>query len=92
MFDKIKKLLLKKSVQNGAWIYALQFFNIVVPLLTLPYITRVLGSSMYGTFSTALNIVSYLQVVVEYGFIMSATREVASELPMRVSTQSNKRL
>ena len=77
MFDKIKKLLLKKSVQNGAWMYALQFFNMVVPLLTLPYITRVLGSSMYGTFSTALNIVSYLQVVVEYGFIMSATREVA---------------
>jgi PST family polysaccharide transporter len=77
MFDMIKKLLLKKSVQNGAWMYALQFFNMVVPLLTLPYITRVLGSSMYGTFSTALNIVSYLQVVVEYGFIMSATRKVA---------------
>lgn len=77
MYDKIKKLLLKKSVQNGAWMYALQFFNMVVPLLTLPYITRVLGSSMYGTFSTALNIVSYLQVVVEYGFIMSATRKVA---------------
>lgn len=77
MIQKLKELLHKKSVQNGAWMYALQFFNMVVPLLTLPYITRVLGSSMYGTFSTALNIVSYLQVVVEYGFIMSATRKVA---------------
>lgn len=77
MIKKIKELLHKKSVQNGAWMYALQFFNMVVPLLTLPYITHVLGSSMYGTFSTALNIVSYLQVVVEYGFIMSATRKVA---------------
>ena len=77
MIQKIKELLHKKSVQNGAWMYALQFFNMVVPLLTLPYITRVLGSSMYGMFSTALNIVSYLQVVVEYGFIMSATRKVA---------------
>lgn len=77
MIQKLKELLHRKSVQNGAWMYALQFFNMVVPLLTLPYITRVLGSSMYGTFSTALNIVSYLQVVVEYGFIMSATRKVA---------------
>lgn len=57
--------------------YILQFFNLVVPLVTLPYITRILGSGAYGTFSIALNIVSYLQVVVEYGFGMSATRKVA---------------
>lgn len=57
--------------------YTLQFFNMVVPLITLPYVTRILGSSGYGVFSTAFNIVSYLQVVVEYGFIMSATRKVA---------------
>lgn len=77
MMKKIIRLLKRKSIQNGAWMYALQFFNMVVPLLTLPYITRILGSSGYGVFSTALNIVNYLQVVVEYGFIMSATRKVA---------------
>ena len=26
------------AVKNGAWLYVLQFFNMVVPLLTLPYI------------------------------------------------------
>ena len=59
------------------WMYTLQFFNMIVPLLTIPYITRILGTSGYGVFSTAFNIVSYLQVVVEYGFVMSATRKVA---------------
>lgn len=67
----------KKYVKNGVWLYGLQFFNTVLPLVTLPYITRVLGTAKYGTFSVVLNFVSYLQVVVEYGFALSATREVA---------------
>lgn len=77
MRENIRAILKKKSIQNGAWMYALQFFNMVVPFLMLPYVTRILGSSGYGVFSTAFNIVSYLQVVVEYGFVMSATRKVA---------------
>ena len=67
----------KKYVKNGVWLYGLQFFNTVLPLVTLPYITRVLGTAKYGTFSVVLNFVSYLQVVVESGCALSATREVA---------------
>lgn len=77
MIERLKSILNQKSIKNGVWLYLLQFFNMVVPLLTLPYITRKLGSSVYGTFSIALNIVGYLQVVVEYGFSMSATRKAA---------------
>jgi PST family polysaccharide transporter len=77
MPNKIKLFLKRKDVTNGVWLYALQFFNLIVPLITLPYITRILGTSKYGTFSIAFNIVTYLQVVVEYGFGMSATRKVA---------------
>lgn len=73
----IKKLLQNKSVKNGMWMYLLQIFNTIIPLVTLPYITRVLGRSGYGTFSIALNAIGYLQVLIEYGFGMSATREVA---------------
>lgn len=75
----LHKIASSRSVANGMWLYALQFFNLVVPLLTLPYITRILGSESYGTFSIALNVITYLQVVVEYGFGMSATRKVAIE-------------
>lgn len=73
----IKKILKRKSVKNGAWLYLLQIFNTVVPLLTLPYITRILGAKQYGIFSIAINVIGYYQVVVEYGFAMSATRKVA---------------
>lgn len=73
----IKKLLSNKILKNGVWLYFLQIFNTILPLLTLPYITRVLSVSQYGVFSIVLNLVVYLQVIVEYGFDMSATRKVA---------------
>ena len=73
----IKYILKKKSVNNGLWLYALQFFNTIIPLITIPYITRILGAEQYGIFSLALNFTSYLQVAVEYGFALSATRQVA---------------
>lgn len=66
-----------RIVENGVWLYILQLFNTVLPLATIPYITRILGPSGYGFFSYALNVVGYSQVVVEYGFGMSATRKVA---------------
>lgn len=77
LLAKIKDVIAHRSIKNGMWMYVLQMFNTVVPLLTLPYITRILGASEYGVFSIALNIVGYYQVVVEYGFGMSATRKVA---------------
>ena len=73
----IKKILSNKILKNGVWLYFLQIFNTVLPLITLPYITRVLSVSQYGVFSIALNLVVYLQVIVEYGFDMSATRKVS---------------
>lgn len=68
---------ISKPLKNGVWLYLLQFFNTVLPLITLPYITRVMGAESYGVFSKSLNIIVYFQVVVEYGFGMSATRRVA---------------
>ncbi|CVH78745.1 Putative O-antigen transporter [Clostridiales bacterium CHKCI006] len=84
----IKKILYNKSFQNGGWMYLLQFFNTILPLVTLPYITRILGTTQYGTFSIALNIIGYLQVIIEYGFGMSATRKIA--LSNKNTTQISK--
>lgn len=72
-----KTFIAKEAVRNGMWLYILQFFNSVVPVLSLPYITRILGKEGFGIFSYSLNIIGYLTVVVEYGFNFSATRKVS---------------
>lgn len=74
--SKIKKILNSRSVKNGIWLYILQFFNTIIPLFTLPYITRILGANQYGVFSSALNIVGYLVVLVNFGFNLSGTRKI----------------
>lgn len=72
-----KEIVKSNTIKNGIWLYILQFFNTVFPLLTLPYVTRILGADKYGVFSYALNIITYLQVVVEYGFNLSGARKIA---------------
>lgn len=79
MIDKrlIFNIVKSKIAINGLWLYALQIFDSFIPLITLPYITRVLGPSNYGVFSTALNLVGYFLVIVEYGFNLTGARKVA---------------
>ncbi|MGH0483240.1 flippase [Bacillus mycoides] len=77
MVSKISSLLKNKIFINGVWLYVLQFFNTIMPLLTLPYVTRVLGSSQYGVFAFSLTFVTYFQVIVEYGFNLSGSRKIA---------------
>ena len=74
---KILKLFKSRFFSNSVWLYLLQIFNTVMPLLTLPYVTRIFGAERYGVFSIAFNIYGYIQVIIEYGFIMSATRKMA---------------
>jgi len=77
MLKGLLKIIKHKSAINGMWLYLLQIFNTVIPIFTLPFITRMLDTSQYGVFSLAINLISYYQVVVEYGFGLSATRKVA---------------
>lgn len=77
MINKIKHLTKSKVVKNSLWLTILQVINTVIPILTIPYITRVLGTEEYGVFSIALNWILYLQVFVEFGFGLSGARKVA---------------
>lgn len=75
--ESIRKIVRNKVVKNGAWLFVLQFANTVLPLLTIPYVTRVLGTAGYGQFSIAYNWITYCQVIVEYGYTLTGARKVA---------------
>lgn len=72
----IKQILKSKVFSNGVYLYILQMFNMIIPLLTLPYITRILGDSQYGVFSKILNYITYCQALVEYGFTLAGARKI----------------
>ena len=81
MQNKLRQILNSKIIKNSFWLTILQCVNTVVPMLTIPYITRVLGTSEYGNFSTALNWIIYFQVIVEYGFGLTGAKKTAPQIP-----------
>jgi PST family polysaccharide transporter len=70
--------VLRSSVaKNAASLYAIQFANYILPLITVPYLVRVLGPAGYGAVAFGQGLINYFMVFVEYGFNWSATRKIS---------------
>lgn len=67
----------KRVIENMLSLFSLQGFNYILPLITFPYLTRVLGPDKYGLITFAMAFISYFQLVTNYGFNLSASREIA---------------
>ena len=64
----------KKLWENLISLYGLQVLNNLVPIVTLPFLARTLGSAHWGALAFAEAVANYASLIVEYGFGLSATR------------------
>ena len=55
----------------------LQIANVLLPLITLPFLVRILGTEKFGLVIFAQSVAVFFNLLVEFGFNISATREVA---------------
>ena len=67
----------KKLFKNTIFLYILTFSTQLLSLITVPYLTRVLGPAAYGRLGVALSLMAYAQLVLDFGFILSATEMVS---------------
>ncbi len=68
----------RRVLHDIASVYGVQFANYLLPLVTVPYLARVLGPSSWGLVAMAQAFAMYGSLVIEYGFVFSATRQIAT--------------
>jgi PST family polysaccharide transporter len=74
-------------IENIASLTVLQGLNYAAPLITLPYLVRVLQPAHFGLLSFAQGIVLYFDFFTDFGFNFSQTRAIAAcrQVPESVS-------
>lgn len=66
-----------KLLSNTIYLYILTFIKMIFPLITLPYLTRILSLEVYGEVSYIKSYISYVQLFLDFGFLLSATKDIA---------------
>lgn len=87
MMHKIRAVLqvedVRRLMKNFFSLSVLKLVNAALPFVTLPYLIKVLGLQQYGAIVLALSLIAYFQSITDYGFNLSATREVAKHKKSR---------
>ena len=67
----------KVVMGNVASLAGLQAITYVLPVVILPYLFRVIGAEKFGLIFFAQAFVQYFNILMDYGFSVSATKEIS---------------
>src|SRR2546423_4102155 len=73
----LRRLLGHQITQNALALYGLQLSAYVLPLLTVPFLARVLRPEGWGEVIYAQSYGMWIGAFLEYGFTLSATRDIS---------------
>tara|TARA_B100001758_G_scaffold247953_1_gene269035 strand:+ start:21172 stop:22434 length:1263 start_codon:yes stop_codon:yes gene_type:complete len=76
-FEIINKEELKTILNNFFSLTLLKILTYLLPLITFPYLIRILGVEKFGLVMFAQATMYYFEIIVDFGFNLSATREIA---------------
>lgn len=67
----------KSVIKNIAALVGVQGANYIIPLITLPYLVKVLGPIGYGGLNFSLAFIQYFSLLADYGFNLSITKQIS---------------
>lgn len=68
---------MNRIIKNTSMLYLLTIAKMLFPLITLPYLTRVLSVPAYGVVAYVKAVMQYMQLFVDFGFLLSGTKDIA---------------
>ena len=67
----------KHLFSNFSWLFLLQVASYLFPLMTIPYLARVIGADGLGKIAVAAVVSSWVYTISDWGFKYTATRDMA---------------
>src|SRR5258708_36592627 len=74
MVDRLEGSKVLHNVKSLSW---LQLVTYLFPLIILPYLFRVIGPEKFGLICFAQAFGQYFMILTDYGFSVSATKEIS---------------
>lgn len=70
-------MLWTKEAKDTIWLIGLQGVNYLVPLFVWPYLMVALGAEQFGVYSFGIALAQYLMMLVDFGFNLTASKQIA---------------
>lgn len=67
----------KQLFKNIFSLSTVQLVNYVFPLITVPYVSRIIGPGSYGIINYATAFIAYFTLLIGFGFDLTGTRKIA---------------
>jgi PST family polysaccharide transporter len=67
----------KTIVANAGYLYFIRIADYFLPLITVPYLVRILGAEKFGLLAFIQAFIQYFVILTDYGFASSATRDIS---------------
>ncbi len=72
-----KKRKEKILLGNTVSLYIMTFSTQLLNLITIPFLSRTLGPAIFGKIGLATAYMTYVQFILDFGFMLSATQEIS---------------
>ncbi|MGY6522146.1 MAG: oligosaccharide flippase family protein [Mongoliitalea sp.] len=66
-----------KSIQNFIFLVVIQASNMLISIMSMPLLLRSIGVDQFGLVNLALSVIIFTNIIVGFGFNISAPREIA---------------
>lgn len=81
MNSKLHNILRNKNAktlaENFISLSLLKVIGLIFPLITLPYLSRIIGADGFGAIAFASSIMVFIETITDWGFNYTATRDIA---------------